>query len=323
MFSTSPFGTGRSFRLGAASTPEERLEKWKKNILPDWQIYKKKYPGKLKDKVRRGVPDEIRGTAWPEMLMVSTLRGENGKAYQTFLAEEDVPCDSKIKKDLHRTFPQSDYFKEANGPGQRALYNVLKAYSLFDPQLGYSQGLSYMTGLLLLYLRNEEVAFWCLVRIMKDPKFSYEGFHMANSDSLGKYLHQLEVLLDEYLPKLSAHLKAQGVALSFFASEWVITAYSRSFPTEVCARIWDAFLYEGHKVIFRVSVALLKLAQDDLLKCNFEGAMELFKSIGTRAGENPDLLMSTAFELRNLSLDHLKKLAVSYVGDDSDNDTDN
>lgn len=45
-----------------------------------------------------------------------------------------------------------DYFKEPGGEGQEMLFNVIKAYSLFDPQVGYCQGLHFVVGVLLLHV---------------------------------------------------------------------------------------------------------------------------------------------------------------------------
>ena len=42
-----------------------------------------------------------------------------------------------IAKDVYRTMPESDKFKEPIESGQNKLFNVLKAYSCFDNQVGY------------------------------------------------------------------------------------------------------------------------------------------------------------------------------------------
>lgn len=59
-----------------------------------------------------------------------------------------------IQRDLSRTFPKHDYF-QPDGPGQEALFNVIKAYSLYDQEVGYCQGISFVVGALLL-----NVKFW-------------------------------------------------------------------------------------------------------------------------------------------------------------------
>lgn len=51
-----------------------------------------------------------------------------------------------------RTFPNHSYFMSPLGPGQLGLYNLLKAYSLLDEEVGYCQGLSFIAGVLLLHV---------------------------------------------------------------------------------------------------------------------------------------------------------------------------
>ena len=51
-----------------------------------------------------------------------------------------------------RTFPTHPYFSTALGPGQLALFNLLKAYSLLDKEVGYCQGLSFVAGILLMHV---------------------------------------------------------------------------------------------------------------------------------------------------------------------------
>lgn len=50
--------------------------------------------------------------------------------------------------------------------GQNRLYNILKAYTEYDPEIGYCQGMNFIAALLLTYIPNEEDAFWSLVHIM-------------------------------------------------------------------------------------------------------------------------------------------------------------
>ena len=53
--------------------------------------------------------------------------------YETSASELD------IIRDISRTFPSHVFFQQRHGPGQRSLYNVLKAYSVFDRDVGYVQ----------------------------------------------------------------------------------------------------------------------------------------------------------------------------------------
>lgn len=66
-----------------------------------------------------------------------------------------------------RTFPTHTYFSAQLGAGQLSLYNLLKAYSLLDTEVGYCQGISFVAGVLLLHM-SEEQAFDTLKFLMYD-----------------------------------------------------------------------------------------------------------------------------------------------------------
>lgn len=40
----------------------------------------------------------------------------------------------EIVRDLSRTYPSHVYYQQRQGPGQRSLFNVLRAYSIYDRQ---------------------------------------------------------------------------------------------------------------------------------------------------------------------------------------------
>jgi hypothetical protein len=43
---------------------------------------------------------------------------------------------------------------------------VIKAYGCLDPELGTCLGCNYIISLLLLFVKDEEMTFWCLFAIM-------------------------------------------------------------------------------------------------------------------------------------------------------------
>ena len=68
--------------------------------------------------------------------------------------QEMSPHEKAIRRDLNRTFPEHSFFKERDGVGQESLFNVLKAYSVHDKEVGYCQGSPFMVGLLLMQVRG-------------------------------------------------------------------------------------------------------------------------------------------------------------------------
>ena len=72
--------------------------------------------------------------------------------------------DAQIRTDVARTLTGHPFFEKNQGSGQTALYHVLRAYCVFDQELEYCQGTSFIVGHLLLRMSEEE-AFWMLVQV--------------------------------------------------------------------------------------------------------------------------------------------------------------
>ncbi|KAL8429216.1 hypothetical protein Efla_006205 [Eimeria flavescens] len=53
-----------------------------------------------------------------------------------------------IELDVHRTFPSIPFFREE---GQHALRRILQAFAVFDPEVGYVQGMNFVAGALLYH----------------------------------------------------------------------------------------------------------------------------------------------------------------------------
>jgi hypothetical protein len=50
------------------------------------------------------------------------------------------------------------------------MLNVLAAYAMLDPEIGYTQGMNFLAGLLLSFLPREEDAFGALVLLMQERR---------------------------------------------------------------------------------------------------------------------------------------------------------
>jgi len=86
-------------------------------------------------------------------------------------------------------------------------------------------------------------------------------------------LYIAEKLMAQFLPKLFRHLEGEGIHVSMFVTQWLLTGYTSTFPFELVKRVWDSFLVEGWKVVYRVMLALLEAAQSDVLGRGFEGIL--------------------------------------------------
>jgi hypothetical protein len=117
-------------------------------------------PTLLSKKIRSGVPPPLRGVVWQSM---SGARDRVLEDQFDRLCGESSPYEGIIGKDLGRSFPGVDMFREPDGDGQRMLGRVLKCFSLYDHKIGYCQGLGFLVGPLLMHMGDKQ-AFCVLVR---------------------------------------------------------------------------------------------------------------------------------------------------------------
>lgn len=114
--------------------------------MHDYNGVVKKNPKQLTTMIQKGVPSALRGSIWQ-----SLAKSKDAQLEATYaeLLKSTSTHEKQISRDMSRTFPNHEYF-QTEGPGQEALFNVVKAYSLYDPEVGYCQGLSFVVGPLLL-----------------------------------------------------------------------------------------------------------------------------------------------------------------------------
>ena len=151
------------------------------SMLTDYSNVLATSPIELSKAIYAGIPAALRGMMW--QLLSSSKDDDLELQYAKYLT---LPCpsDRAIRRDLSRTFPDQDYFKEAQGRGQESLYNVVKAYSLFDPECGYCQGMQFVVGPLLLNMPDEE-AFSTFVRLMHN--YDLRGHFIRSSKLTSQY----------------------------------------------------------------------------------------------------------------------------------------
>ena len=66
----------------------------------------------------------------------------------------------------------------------------------------------------------------------------------------------VSVALGWQVPKVGSHLAEQGVHPTMYCSHWFITIFAYTLPFDHLLRVWDIFLFEGIKVVFRCVASL-------------------------------------------------------------------
>ncbi|EDL90095.1 rCG56980 [Rattus norvegicus] len=196
---------------------------------------------KVHSAVGQGVPRHHRGEIWKFLAEQFHLKHPFPSKQQP----KDVPYKELLKKltsqqhailiDLGRTFPTHPYFSAQLGAGQLSLYNILKAYSLLDQEVGYCQGLSFVAGILLLHMSEEE-AFKMLKFLMFDMGLRKQ--YRPDMIILQIQMYQLSRLLHDYHRDLYNHLEEYEIGPSLYAAPWFLTVFASQFPLGFVARVF-------------------------------------------------------------------------------------
>uniref|UniRef100_A0A8C2NQ92 TBC1 domain family member 2A n=1 Tax=Capra hircus TaxID=9925 RepID=A0A8C2NQ92_CAPHI len=230
----------------------------------------------LKQLLRAGVPHEHRPRVWRWLIRLRVQHLQAPGCYQALLSQGQAckhPAARQIELDLNRTFPNNKHFTCPTSSFPDKLRRVLLAFSWQNPTIGYCQGLNRLAAIALLVLDEEESAFWCLVAIVETimPADYYSKTLLASQVDQ----RVLQDLLLEKLPRLMAHLGQRCVDLSFITFNWFLVVFADSLISNILLQVWDAFLYEGIKVVFRYALAIFKYNEEALLR--LQDSLEIYQ----------------------------------------------
>ena len=197
----------------------------------------------FKGLVLAGIPVQLRPKVWSEASGASARRIPMYYEDLVIRSEEGTGIDqdiaNQIKADIRRTLTDNVFFQ--TGPGVKRLEEVLRAYSLHNPSIGYCQGMNLITASLLLICATPEDCFWLLVAVIDTilPSGYFSGSLLtARADQivLREYVTQL-------LPALSTKLDDLGVELEACTFHWFLSLYAGVLTGgEALYRIWDIVL---------------------------------------------------------------------------------
>ncbi|XP_071474151.1 ecotropic viral integration site 5 protein homolog isoform X2 [Marmota flaviventris] len=251
-------------------------------IVNEWEDVRKKKEKQVKELVRKGIPHHFRAIVWQ---LLCSAQSMPIKDQYSELLKMTSPCEKLIRRDIARTYPEHNFFKEKDSLGQEVLFNVMKM--------------------------PEEEAFCVFVKLMQDYRLR-ELFKPSMAE-LGLCMYQFECMIQEHLPELFVHFQSQSFHTSMYASSWFLTIFLTTFPLPIATRIFDIFMSEGLEIVFRVGLALLQMNQAELMQLDMEGMLQHFqKVIPHQFDDSADKLIQAAYQVKYNSK-KMKKLEKEYT----------
>jgi hypothetical protein len=137
---------------------------------------------------------------------------------------------------------------------------------------------------------------------MNDEPCLMRGLFKEGMAATHKVLHVAERLTLQHLPRLARHFQREHIHVTMYATQWLLTQYTSSFNFSLVWRVWDCFLAEGWKVIYRVMLALLNQSQAKLLKMGFEDILAFFRDLPNQINGNAVLENALKIPLKTKSI---------------------
>ncbi|KAH9578233.1 Rab-GTPase-TBC domain [Trypanosoma melophagium] len=275
-------------------TPE-KMNAWSK-LLRKWNhtLHAKK-----KAFCREGIPQSLRHTVWPLLLNSYGWALEKRRNYDLLKSQSLVDAEvfAVIERDLGRTFPTHKWFEEENGIGRTKLRGILRAYANLDPTVGYVQGMGFLAATLLLQIEDEESTFWAFVSLMQEPRYAMAGIYAPGFPYLHVRFHQLKKLMKRKCPSTLRRIESCGIDPAVYATHSFLTLFSYDLNFELLSRIWDIFLCEGWKIIYRVVIAVFLLNKKALDRAKDESEL-LLALRGMYNGKDPDVIIGKSFKVK-------------------------
>ena len=249
-----------------------------------------------------GLPNSFRLIAWNiinninysndiNFVINNTTYNQNTLYKKYLLKYLEKTKSDLIYRDIKRTFPFQNYDsinKTKKENDEKSLYNILKAFWNIDEEIGYCQGMNYISGFLLLITDfDERSAFFLLISIFsetfikrKKNNFSLRGLFIEEFPLLYFFIFIFDDLLTKYIPKLRKHLIDYEIPNDVWIIKWFQTAFTVILPLNWSKKLWDNIFSSDFFFIIKFSISLcISLSKDILVLNDQQQIMDYFRNI--------------------------------------------
>lgn len=164
--------------------------------------------------------------------------------------------------------------------------------------------MSFVAALYLTQLQEDE-AYYCFMATMQ--KKSLRSLYLPGLLELMRKTYVLDKLVEQHLSTLHGHMRSQGVEVSMFCTEWIMTLFSRAFEEELACRTLEIFIFEGYKIVYRISLSLLKALKNRILASSFEGIMAAIRELPEKVSTEKVLIDSFTWPIKRVDIIRYEK----------------
>ncbi|KAM9208503.1 TBC1 domain family member 16 [Dugong dugon] len=234
-----------------------------------------------------GIDVSIRGEVWPFLLRYyspestseerEALRVQKRKQYLEIQQKRlsMTPEEHRefwrnvqftVDKDVVRTDRSNQFFRGEGNPNVESMRRILLNYAVYNPAIGYSQGMSDLVAPILAEVLDESDTFWCFIGLMQNTIF----VSSPRDEDMEKQLLYLRELLRLTHLRFYQHLVSLGedALQMLFCHRWLLLCFKREFPEAEALRIWEACWahYQTDYFHLFICLAIVVIYGDDVIE---------------------------------------------------------
>lgn len=214
-------------------TSEDGISAWQQ-ALDNWP--RSQYTRKLKLMTRKGIPSKLRGECWskaiantlqltPQLFTLLLTRAQNLEG-----ENRDANGAALIPLDLSRTLNSLQVFQREQ-PLHQAVSDVLEAFAVFRPDIGYVQGMAYLTAMMALHLSPYKT-FECFANIICKSEI-LRVFYLFDLEGIQEYYRIFEFFLAKKAPKVAEKFTLMAITPDIYLLDWIYTLFSRALSFDI------------------------------------------------------------------------------------------
>lgn len=191
--------------------------------------------------------------------------------YAMFVREQPLPGSSQmeieklISKDVPRTFG-GVFFK----PGNNRLFNLLKVYSHLHPEVGYTQGMSFIAGLVLMLFdkpgEDSDILALMIFKSLMTECSDWYRFYSDNTPKLFLFTKDIREHLKVAHPAIHKAILDNNVILESLLASPLFTVFSNLIPLEQSYQVLERYILDGDEAIHKIFHHLFKINEAEIAR---------------------------------------------------------
>ncbi|KAL0728920.1 hypothetical protein Bca4012_025013 [Brassica carinata] len=173
-------------------------------------------------------------STWQRIIRLDALRADSDWATYS-------PSSTTITETKARCLAESVALKDYDHLETCRLYHaarlvaILEAYALYDPEIGYCQGMSDLLSPILAVISEDHEAFWCFVGFMKKARHNFR----LDEAGIQRQLRIVSKIIKSKDSQLYRHLENLQAEDCSFVYRMVLVMFRRELSFEQTLCLWE------------------------------------------------------------------------------------